>query len=45
LSTAESRQRFFDDVFWDTYTDDTHGNADFFARLYYNRLKGFAGRE
>ncbi len=38
-----SRQRFFDQAFWDTYTDDTHGNADYFARLYFERLKPFVG--
>ncbi|MGD9921451.1 MAG: hypothetical protein AB7V13_08395, partial [Pseudorhodoplanes sp.] len=42
LTSEESRRRFFDEVFWDTYTDDTHGNADFFARLYFERLKRFA---
>ena len=43
LKDEASRQRFFDQAFWDTYTDDTHGNADYFARLYFERLKPFVG--
>jgi surface carbohydrate biosynthesis protein len=41
LSDEASRRRFFDHAFWDTYTDDTHGSADHFARLYFERLKQF----
>jgi surface carbohydrate biosynthesis protein len=36
-----SRRKFFDQVFWDAYTDDTHGNSDYFARLYFARLNPF----
>ena len=41
LRDDASRRKFFDQAFWDTYTDDTHGNADYFARLYFDRLKPF----
>jgi hypothetical protein len=41
LGDEASRQRFFDQAFWDTYTRDTHGNVDYFARLYFDRLKPF----
>jgi hypothetical protein len=44
LASEESRQRFFSRVFWDTYTHDTHGNPDFFAELYCERLRPFVGR-
>ena len=43
LATEQARQKFFSEVFWDTFTDDTHGNADFFARLYFDRLTALAG--
>ena len=43
LNDEASRQRFFSRVFWDTYTDDTHGNADTFGELYCERLKPFIG--
>ena len=43
LNGEVSRQRFFSRAFWDTYTDDTHGNADCFAELYCERLKPFIG--
>ena len=42
LRDERSRQNFFDQAFWDTYADDTHGNVDYFARLYFERLKPFA---
>lgn len=41
LCDEESRLNFFEQAFWDTYTDDTHGNVDYFARLYFERLKSF----
>jgi surface carbohydrate biosynthesis protein len=42
LADDASRRTFFDNAFWDSYTDDTHGNADYFAQLYFERLKRFA---
>jgi surface carbohydrate biosynthesis protein len=41
LRDEASRRKFFDQAFWDTYTDDTHGNTDYFARLYFERLRPF----
>ena len=41
IKDETSRKRFFDQAFWDTYTDDTHGDSDYFARLYFERLKPF----
>ena len=41
LSDEASRRKFLNQAFWDTYTDDTHGNVDYFARLYFERLKSF----
>ena len=43
LGDEGSRQSFFGQAFWDTYTDDTHGNVDYFARLYFEKLKTFVG--
>lgn len=44
LKDEKSRRHFFDRVFWDDFTDDTHGNVDFFAGLYFERLKKFTGK-
>lgn len=44
LANEESRQTFFQNAFWDGYTDDTHGNVDYFATLYHERLKGLVGQ-
>jgi surface carbohydrate biosynthesis protein len=41
LRDETSRKSFFDQAFWDTYTDDTHGDSDYFARLYFERLRPF----
>jgi hypothetical protein len=45
LQSEPSRQSFFENAFWDSYTDDTHGNIDFFAGLYFERLKKFIGKK
>ena len=44
LADDASREVFFKNAFWDAYTDDTHGNVDYFATLYHDRLKGLAGQ-
>ncbi|HXE41859.1 MAG TPA: tetratricopeptide repeat protein, partial [Candidatus Baltobacteraceae bacterium] len=44
LQSEPSRRKFFDHAFWDGFTDDTHGNVDFFAGLYFERLKKFIGK-
>jgi len=44
LADDASREEFFKNAFWDAYTDDTHGNMDYFATLYYDRLKGLTGQ-
>ncbi len=41
LGDETSRRSFFDQAFWDTFTTDTHGSSDYFARLYFERLKPF----
>ncbi len=41
LASEESRRQFFERVFWDSYADDTHGNVDYFASLYFQKLKDF----
>jgi surface carbohydrate biosynthesis protein len=41
MEDEKSRRRFLESAFWDTYTDDTHGNVDSFAALYFARLKPF----
>ena len=41
LASDESRRDFFANVFWDSYQDDTHGNVDHFANLYFQKLKVF----
>ncbi|HEX9397921.1 MAG TPA: surface carbohydrate biosynthesis protein [Burkholderiales bacterium] len=41
LADEKSRQQFFKKAFWDGYSDDTHGNVDYFATLYYQRLQEF----
>jgi hypothetical protein len=42
MADEKSRQQFFKKVYWDGYTTDTHGNVDYLARVYYDRLKEFA---
>ena len=44
LADEASREAFFRNAFWDNYTDDTHGNVDYFASLYHERLKGLVGQ-
>lgn len=44
LADQASREAFFKNAFWDSYTDDTHGNVDYFATLYHERLKGLVGQ-
>ncbi len=44
LADEASRDAFFRNAFWDAYTDDTHGNMDYFATLYHDRLKGLIGQ-
>jgi surface carbohydrate biosynthesis protein len=44
LKDEKSRRHFFDRVFWDDFTDDTHGSVDFFAGLYFERLKKFTDK-
>lgn len=41
LADEKSRRQFFKKVFWDSYTDDTHGNPDYLASLYFQRLQEF----
>ena len=41
LASDASRRNFFAHAFWDHYEDDTHGNVDHFARLYFDKLKAF----
>lgn len=41
----KSRRQFFKKVFWDTYTNDTHGNADYLAGLYFQSLREFTELE
>jgi tetratricopeptide (TPR) repeat protein len=36
LSTNELKDNFFRSCYFDDYDTDTHGNIDFFARLYYS---------
>lgn len=43
MADEKSRQQFFKKVYWDGYTTDTHGNVDYLARVYYDRLTGYAG--
>lgn len=45
LLSEPSRRDFFDRAFWDSFTDDTHGNVDFFAGLYFERLQKFIGKK
>jgi hypothetical protein len=44
LADEPSRRKFFRKAFWDTYTTDTHGNVDYFASLYFDRLRDLIGR-
>jgi surface carbohydrate biosynthesis protein len=41
LASDASRREFFEHAFWDSYTDDTHGNVDYFASLYFQQLKAY----
>lgn len=41
LAGEKSRREFFKKVFWDGYTTDTHGNVDYLAGLYHQRLQEF----
>lgn len=41
LSDEKSRRQFFKKVYWDGYTTDTHGNVDYLAGLYFQRLREF----
>jgi surface carbohydrate biosynthesis protein len=43
LASEESRREFFKQTFWDGFTTDTHGNIDYLSRVYYERLREFAG--
>jgi surface carbohydrate biosynthesis protein len=43
MATEASRNEFFSNAFWDGYTTDTHGNIDYLSRVYYERLREFAG--
>ena len=42
MADEKSRRQFFKKVYWDGYTTDTHGNVDYLARLYFDRLQEFA---
>ena len=42
MADEKSRRQFFKKVYWDEYTTDTHGNVDYLANLYFERLKEFA---
>lgn len=39
LADEAAREAFFKQVFWHDYSTDTHGNIDYFATLYHERLK------
>ena len=39
MADEKSRRQFFKKVYWDAYATDTHGNVDYLAGLYYERLK------
>jgi surface carbohydrate biosynthesis protein len=42
MADEKSRRQFFKKVYWDGYTTDTHGNVDYLATLYFERLQEFA---
>jgi surface carbohydrate biosynthesis protein len=44
LANSDSRRKFFENAFWDSYTNDTHGNAHYFATLYFHCLETFVGK-
>jgi len=44
LADEKSRRKYFKKVYWDSYTTDTHGNVDYIAGLYFQRLQPFVGR-
>ena len=41
MADEKSRRQFFKKVYWDGYTTDTHGNVDYLAELYFERLQQF----
>jgi len=41
MADEKSRRQFFRRVYWDGYTTDTHGNVDYLAGLYFERLQAF----
>jgi len=43
MADEKSRKQFFKKVYWDGYTTDTHGNVDYLARVYFERLQAAAG--
>jgi len=43
LADEQGRRNFFRGAFWDSYSTDTHGNVDYFATLYFERLREFVG--
>jgi len=43
MADEKSRRQFFKKVYWDGYTTDTHGNVDYLAELYFERLQEFLG--